>query len=205
MRGERKLSRRQIQRMGALLQLRPEQIQAFEAHLEQDYQDFSVDHFTVMTDWYHYAIYELVTVKDFVFKNEWIAKRLNITPKEAGLAVERLIRVGLLKIDEKGTIRQSTPFATTVNYPFTTEFLRQHQKQLLGLSTQALDSVPLELRDHSATVFAINTEGIPAAKALIKKFRRKLCAQLQKNSERDAVYQVQISFFPVTPVEGKRS
>ena len=59
----------------------------------------------------------------------------------------------------------------------------------------------MELRDQSSMTFAMNTKQLNEVKKRIKNFRRGLCAFLQKTKDRDAVYQLGISFYPVTNIK----
>jgi hypothetical protein len=58
----------------------------------------------------------------------------------------------------------------------------------------------MELRDQSSMTLAMNTKQLNVAKKRIKNFRRNLCTFLQKTKDRDAVYQLGISFYPVTNI-----
>ena len=53
----------------------------------------SIDKFSVISEWYHYAILELTYVSGFKADYKWIARKLSITVEEAKVAIERLIRL----------------------------------------------------------------------------------------------------------------
>lgn len=55
------------------------------------------DHFKIISDWYHFAIVELMTTQNFRSDLIWISKKLNITLIESTEAIERLTRLGLIK------------------------------------------------------------------------------------------------------------
>ena len=139
-----------------------------------------------------------MTVKGFKQNPVWIAKKLGISSSEAQKAVDRLKRVGFIHEKADGTWLQETPFMTTTGNTFTADSFRKHQKEILELSFLALENTPFDLRDHSGMTFAINTKQIPEAKKRIAKFRRELCNFLQKDLDRQAVYQLSVAFFPLS-------
>jgi uncharacterized protein (TIGR02147 family) len=163
-------------------------------------QELTLDAFQVIADWYHYAIFELVTLKDFRPEPRWMAKILGISVSEVHVAIERLFRLGLLQKDpETGYWTQGSPLITTTGNPFTAAAFRKLQAQVLHMALVALEEVPIEERDQTSMTMAIPVSKIPEAKERIKKFRREFCAGLQDNdANRDSVYQLGISFYPLT-------
>jgi uncharacterized protein (TIGR02147 family) len=161
-------------------------------------QNLSLDTFELIADWFHYGIFELVTTDEFREDPKWIAARLGITPAEAGQAIARLERLELLIRDRRGDLRQGPDLISTTKNDFTTKALRLQQSQLMQLAQLAMEEISMDQRDQSAMTMAIDSDDLPYVKDRIKKFRRKLCADLQKKNKRDSVYQLLISFFPLT-------
>ncbi|MBK9322839.1 MAG: TIGR02147 family protein [Bdellovibrionaceae bacterium] len=60
-----------------------------------------VDTWKVIGNWYHAGILELSKVQNFQSEPRWIAKALGISPKEARQACDRLVRLGILRLDGK--------------------------------------------------------------------------------------------------------
>jgi uncharacterized protein (TIGR02147 family) len=161
--------------------------------------ELSLDAFQLIADWYHYAIFEMVTMKDFVPKPRWIAKALGISVNEVHLALERLERLELIRIDETGNFQQGQPLITTTGNPFTAVAFRKLQTHVLQMALSALEEVPMEARDQTSMTMAINSKKLPEAKERIKQFRRQLCDFLQEDTdERDSVYQLGVSLYPLT-------
>lgn len=204
LRGKRSLTKKMVSKLAKSLDLTPSQLNGFlkgpakSEETTQEYQQLSLDTYTLISDWYHYAIFELLTVRHFKQDAAWIAQTLNISTTEAQNALDRLKRTGLLVVDSKGLWKQGATHVTTVNNEFTAAAFRNLQKGLLQLSLNALEQTPFELRDHSSMTMAIHTKRIPEAKKRIRKFRRELCEWLQTDSDRNAVYEMVLSFFPVT-------
>lgn len=55
----------------------------------------------LMSEWSGYAILELVRLSDFRPDSRWIAKVLGISPDEVNIALQRLLRLGLLEMSDK--------------------------------------------------------------------------------------------------------
>jgi plasmid maintenance system antidote protein VapI len=206
LKGSRAVTPNLVRKLGTRLCLSPEELEQYlplkrkrgARAAPAAETNLTIEVYHLIADWYHYAIFELVTVRGFRRDPRWIARRLGITPAEAHIALERLLRLELVVARADGSLAQGTSFITTVGNPFTDVALRKSQAQILALSAKALEEVPLERRDHSGTCMAIHTRRIPEAKEMIKRFRRELCDHLQQDLDRDAVYQLGVSFYPLT-------
>jgi uncharacterized protein (TIGR02147 family) len=164
-----------------------------------EFQQLTLDAFQIVADWYHYAILELVTVRGFQPNAKWVAKSLGITVGEANAAVERLVRVGMLKVEGKSWV--CTGNHTTIGNAFSAAAFRKLQAQVLAQAQAALENLPMEVRDQSSVTLSIDTQLLAQAKETIRKFRREMVALLQAQGTRpDQVYQLSVSFFPVTQI-----
>jgi len=163
-----------------------------------EFEVIKAEQFRFIADWYHYAILELVSLKEFNSSMPWIAQRLSISEKTAAIAVGRLLSLGLLKSDKKGKIVGLSANATSVVPQGPTAASKEHERQVLEAAKQALEDISIEHRMQSSMTLAIPMSRVPEAKEKIRKFRRELTASLQRPGDRDAVYQLSISFFPLT-------
>jgi uncharacterized protein (TIGR02147 family) len=138
--------------------------------LLQKEKEVSTDYFKLIEGWHHFAILELSTMQDFESDSAWIAKKLGITINEAEIAIDRLLRVGLLEnID--GIFSKKEDFVhTTTDIP--SESIKTYHKQILEKSIDALYFQTIEQRDFSSINFKINKSDIPQIKERIKNFRR---------------------------------
>jgi uncharacterized protein (TIGR02147 family) len=166
----------------------------------QKFNQLSVDTFSIISDWYHDAILELARIPGFEGAPKPISKRLGITVNEARFAIERLVRVGLMKYDSNGFLVESAgDTATTLDVDQTSIALRHLQRQALMLSARALDNVPKADRDHSCLTMAVSKNDLQEAKNRIRAFRHELMAFLQRPGvEYDEVYQLGVSLYPLT-------
>ncbi|MGZ3694297.1 MAG: TIGR02147 family protein [Bdellovibrionota bacterium] len=163
--------------------------------VNDEFENLDLDRFSIIRDWFHFAILELTEVKDFSPEIEWISKRLGIGIAECSAAVQRLMDFGLLQEDAVKGLKQShADLATPSGIP--SRELRDHHSQVLRKAEAALEEVPVAERDISEITMAIDSRKLKEASAWIKDFRRKFCRDLQESAEKDRVYCLAIQFFP---------
>ncbi|MBC7743463.1 MAG: TIGR02147 family protein, partial [Bdellovibrionaceae bacterium] len=165
---QRPVSEELIQQLGVRLQLSPKKIEVFISGtkkpydkknemmaipIEQHYQ-LRLDQITLISEWQHYALLELMKHENFRTDKKWIAEQLGQPPEVIELVIQRLERVGLLKITDKGEWHdQSEGYSTHVlGENLTSNAHRNYQAQVLELSKQALFRTNIHNRDHSTIV-----------------------------------------------------
>lgn len=213
-RGKRGVTVKMFKKISKKLDLTPSEVESFlksirqnqtqvplSTHAAPDYRQLTLDSFQVIADWYHYAILELTAVKGFKGESQWISKKLGISAAEAQSAIERLIRLEYLKIDESGRWLDVSGEITTVGSEFTVSALKRLQRGILEKALTALEETPFEVRDQTSMTMAIDSTLLNEAKLKIKNFRRELCAFLQSSQNKDHVYHMGISLYPVTQIE----
>lgn len=160
------------------------------------------DMFEVMSDWHHFAIMEFVTLDEVKVTPRSIAERFNISTEKSKEYLQRLINLEYLEKKSDDSYILTTPNNTWYHPTKTSKAKKQLQKSLLEESIKSIDSVPYELRDHSSVTIAINKSRMPEIKELLQDVRRKLSVLLQEEGDFDEVYQLNISLFPLTKIEG---
>lgn len=208
--GDRDPSREFISKAAASLRLPIEKLRKVyevqpsdtEARLS-DFKDLMQDQFEVLSDWVHYAIFELMETKDFEPTPKWMSARLGISIFEVERALERL---EALKLIERGTngYKKLVPDIATTSHEFSTLALRNLQRQFLEMAAKSMDEVPFEQRSQTTMVMAIDPRRIKEAKEKIKKFRFEMLGYLQESQNMSEVYNLTIGFYPVTKVRSKK-
>jgi plasmid maintenance system antidote protein VapI len=165
-----------------------------------EYKILQEDQKEIVSKWSHYAILELAKTEDFKPNSKWIAQRLGLTVLEVDIALRRLERLGLIVKDGKN-LEISSKEHTTVGSQVSGKDLSMLQSDLLKKSLDALDMIPIEVRDQSTMTFTMDLADIDFAKEEIKKFRRSLCRKLEKRSKPKQVYNLNISLIPLTNIE----
>ena len=169
----------------------------------ESFQQITIDSFAVISEPYHYGLLELMKTEGFKWDPKWLAHRLKVTVSEINIAMERLERVGLLERDEKGKLYDpTTGFSTDIREGLSSHAQRRFQERSLEQAISAVQVVPVHLRDNTSMTMAMNAKDLPKAKRMIKEFRRQFCSQIESNPSLDEVYQLTISFVPLTNSPG---
>jgi len=156
----------------------------------------STDEFRVLADWYHLAILSLAEIKGFQSNPEWISKRLSISKHEVKSAIDTLLRLGLLKQIASGQLKiTGKQFTTTNDIPDAS--IRKNHAQSLELALDALESIPVELREFSASVIAADPNLLPEAKQRLRELRREIAKILEGGTKKE-VYRLSIQLFPLS-------
>lgn len=208
--GKRAITKKSMEKLGLALGLSLAEIQNYQeapttnqtekVQQQAAYQQLTIDQFAIMSDWYHYAILELIKIEGFPHTTQDFARALGITKSEANIAVERMFRVGLLE-DTHGRLKEiNGGFATNISGTLTSAGSKKLQKQILEQSIEALMTLPIDVRNHTSMTMAIDPKLLPEAIERIKKFRRELSEFLETQGTPSEVYQMSLSLFPITQI-----
>lgn len=209
MNGQRPLTKKTFAKISPYLSLSPVQVSNLmesmgeKAHLNLKFDNLDPDRFQLISDWYHFAILELSTVQGIVLNPKSVSACLEISIHEAKVALERLQRLGLLNQENELSPAPVRNFST-LGPKFASEANRNQQRQILQMAIRALDEIPIEHRNQSSVTLAIPMSRLNEAKAKITAFRREFSRDLQRHGERDSVYHLSISFYPVTVSHPKK-
>ncbi len=200
--GKRPLSLKARKRMIERLQLSPrEQLELLEdvsivRKSNGDHHQLGTDAFHLISDWWHFAILNLVKTVGFKPETAWIATRLGIPQTVAKEAWLRLFRLGYLQKTSKGkVVRKISKFKTSEDVLDLS--LRRSHMEDTKLVAKALLDVPIEEREVNSVTLAIPSKEMARAKDLIRKFQDDFC-DLIEGEPSDDVYRLTIAFFPLT-------
>lgn len=204
--GKRSLSPNMYLKLAGKLDLSPTEFKLYNPfnHSQSDSDRFNAiepEVFEIIADWVHFAILELTHLDNFRPNIKWIAKKLSVQELHVKLAVGRLLKLNLLKIEESGNWIDVSDTLTTTNSPFTNSAFKKLQRGILDQAHKALNEVEFEQRDQSSMTMAVDSHQLQKAKEIIKKFRREICELMQATPKRNAVYQLSVSLFPITEKE----
>lgn len=199
--GKRKISKNIIKIICDKLSASPRErcffgLSSQDGNVDTDYYQVHMDTFSVISDWYHYAILELTFTPGFKSDAKWIAKKLSITVEEAKAAVERLKRLGLL-LEENGSLIKASRFLTNSAEVNTSAAHQQLQRQIVEKALVAIDEVSAEEKDITSMTMAIDLSNLENARELIRRFRREMCSLLE-DGEQTQVYHLGIQLYPVS-------
>ncbi|MES2770045.1 MAG: DUF4423 domain-containing protein [Bdellovibrionota bacterium] len=211
---KRALTEKLKKKIGLALNMTPAQINSYHGKRhgntskdkvdDVDYKQLSLDSFCIISDWYHYAILQLIKTRDFTNEPAWIASRLGLKVTQVKLALARLKRVGIIESDNQNNLKDLTEGSTThLKINFTNDELRSFQIKALEKAIDSLKRVPINYRDNTSMTMAINKSTLPEIKDEIKKFRRQLTKKFESYENPDEVYQLAISMTPLTEITKK--
>jgi uncharacterized protein (TIGR02147 family) len=206
LRGRRALGVRTIERVSARLGFSVEQCQAFivaererrrnpddsQRHVRRLGRDITI----LLSDWRHFAILELTRLESFQTDSRWLARVLGCTVDEINIAVQRLIRFGLLEMTN--TSRWTTR-APSLSLSFA-DFIDAIASQLVDLSMSDASGNRRDLRprDRSTTTLAVDSRRVNAAIEIMERCRSDVTKMLSAGDQQDDVYRLEISLIPVT-------
>lgn len=167
-----------------------------------DYRLIEDDQFHAISHWYYYAILEILEIDDAIHTLDWISKKLGISKPITKTAIDRMARLGFVEKKNRKWIDKTGGKTTALGKELTSAARRIHQKELLQKGIEALEATPIDLRDQSSMTMAINKSEIPKVKELVTEFRRNLSRYLNSSKNKDEVYNLVISFYPVTKPGG---
>ncbi|MBF0363185.1 MAG: TIGR02147 family protein [Oligoflexia bacterium] len=163
--------------------------------------ELAMDQYHLISEWYHFAILSLAEIENFRSDVKWIASRLGIKIPEAKAAINRLLKLGLIKEDEKGNL-----ISTGIQYKTTDEVanlaIRRAHVRNLELAQNSLEKYGVSERDFTSRTFAIDVSKLPEAKKLIRKFREDMSNLLEVGNKTE-VYTVCINLFPLSDLHFK--
>jgi len=159
------------------------------------------DVFRMIADWHYLAVWSLAKVKNNQASPDWIAKRLGLTREQAEDAVERLIRLKLVRKAHGRLQRTSNSLSTTVDIP--SAAIRKHHSQNLRLADESLQRDPVERREFGSVTMSVNPEKLAQAKAILLKTRKKI-SDLLETGEPTEVYTLSFQLFPLTKLNNSQ-
>jgi uncharacterized protein (TIGR02147 family) len=157
----------------------------------------ALEQFRLISDWFHFAILELLELHDFHSNVAFLSKRLigDLPVVVLREAVGRLINQGLVKVTPNGWRKAKGKPKVGDQVP--SEAIKQHHHQMLGLGALALNEQPLEQRDFRSSSIAIHQDDLNKAKKWIQELHRKLQG-LAVSKTADEVFVFNSQFFSLT-------
>lgn len=205
--GKRALSYKQALKIASSLNMRPAETSALleclgnsdknpkKVSVPQSELVLQEEIFTLITEWYHYAILSLIRTDDFDPRPKVIARRLGISSIEASTALRRLENLNLIQKQKGSWQRTYEPITTSWDIP--SSALRKAHEQDLQQAITALYEVPAKEREISSFTFPSSPSMVPKAKKQIRNFLKKLSKQMESGKCTE-VYNLNIQLIPVT-------
>lgn len=157
-----------------------------------------VDTFQAISDWYHLAIIQLIEMPIFKEDPKWIARALNISAAEAASAIDRLLRIGILFRDERGTLKRVDETIVVQNKA-PSDAVRKFQEQIIEKARAALLTRPQNERTVSSGMVCVRRSDFDEIRTKIRRFSTRLLNEAEASpKDKEAVYCLSIQYFEVT-------
>lgn len=156
-----------------------------------------IDEYRIISDWSYSAILSILDIPDCNGTVGDLYERLQgkVPRSEIEAKILRLKSLGLVKV-EKGVLRP-TYKKTFTRDDVSNAGVKEYHKQTLSLAQEAIDEVPLDLREFQSYAVSLDSKNIKKLKQLIRQFIGQIDTESQKGIA-DQVYQLNIQFFQLT-------
>ncbi|NJL23805.1 MAG: TIGR02147 family protein [Calothrix sp. SM1_5_4] len=151
--------------------------------------------FALVSEWYHFAILNLLECDGFEWKASWISRRLGISLIQARMAMDLLLRLGLVRREKDRYIGKNEVVLSPREIP--SAAVRNHHRQILEKAIQALEGQALTERDITGSGFALDPACLPAIKKELSEFQDRLVAKYSAGSKTE-VYFLEVALFKLT-------
>lgn len=202
--GKRKISAKLAKRLADRLELGPAERKRLgigESLPREPEFLLSADTFQLISDWWHFAILNLTLVEGFRSNTAWIAARLGLPFGKTKEAIERLIRLGLLKKDRNGRLTRTHKALRTSDHVRDLAVRKAHRSDLM-LIERSLENVPIQLRDLSSVTFTLDPGMLPSLVAILRDFQDEFMERAESVKGKE-VYRLAMHLFPLTRVESQ--
>lgn len=149
--------------------------------------------FQVVSDWYHYALLELIDVDTKYQDHKTAAKALGIDTKTVKESWERLIQVGLA--EKKDGVYKASSLATFAGEDIPSAALRNYHAGLISKSLIAQEEQTIDKKEFISIVFSFKSEDMKAIKDELYQFQVDLTNRYAQKKNKDSVYCLSTQLF----------
>jgi predicted transcriptional regulator len=150
---------------------------------------YKVESFFEISDWYHFAIVEILKTKKNISAEE-IARRFGLSVMEVEFSLRALLRAGLVAKKKSGYVAVDDYIVPAIS----SSAIRKFHTQMLGKAQHAIAEQPMEAREMRSLTFAFDPAEKAAAAAMIKEFMQKFEKKFSGRKSKK-VYQLSLAFF----------
>lgn len=159
--------------------------------------------FKVIAEWYHAAILQMTELKHFVPDSHWISTALQVSPERTRLAIERLMKLGLLANEGGRWVQSPELMVTESDIPNTA--IRRYHKDMMRKAFRAIDETSIDRRFIQSMTLAIPSDRYRDVCEKIQTLLKEAW-ELSESSdnglfEKDKLYSINIQFFPLISEE----
>lgn len=167
-----------------------------QTHPQKGFRLIEQDQFRAISNWYHYAILEMVELKLFSEDYNLMSQlfEFSVTEYELREAVQTLLRLGLLQRNKYGKLIR-VPGPITTGSDQADEGLKIYHEQTLKNAADSLRTQISVEREVVGLTLCIKSSRLPEAKKRLRGFVEDFCREFDGGSASDQVYQLESCFF----------
>ncbi len=205
MRGERPFTPRMLSKIGDTLNLDPNdrnRLLNIKVPRSDNSHQVSLDIFSIISDWYHYGILNLMKLPDFKSNKKWIAKRLGISELQVSLAIERLIRIEFIEEDSKGNWTRAIGDIEIDNQMYSGA-CKKFQGQVLDKAKESLENDSFHERAVESFTLVMDSSKINYARKRLREVSKELSNEFEGLGGHTEVYNLGIQIYPISKSKNK--
>lgn len=150
-------------------------------------------------DWYNIALRELINILPVKMKSTDLARLLLPSPKPNDIrkSFNLLLRLGLVKRNEEGTLQLVEKLVTTPD-EWTSTTIHAFQIAMAELGRQALDRFPKSERNISTSTLSLSPEGYRKTVQALQRVQQEIAEIAGSDNDPDRIYEVNLQLFPLS-------
>lgn len=162
-----------------------------------NHKTLNVEIFKVISDWYHFTIFELSKTPDFKSDIKWIARKIGISVSDTKSAIDRLIKVGLLHKSANDNLVPGENFELQTSDDISLIAIKKHHEQILSKAKESL-LLPVDVREFQSLQFLLNPKDLKAAKLMVRNFINEFEETFKNKKNSTEVFQLSLQCFALT-------
>jgi uncharacterized protein (TIGR02147 family) len=166
-------------------------------HRRRNVVTLDVELFRAISEWYHVVLMEMTNLKDVNFDPRVLAPQLGITAVEVNAALQRLVKLGLIKKGADRKYQKSESQAVFASAE-KNQALRKFHQQMLGLASNAPETQKPADRFVGSETFVFDEKLIPEANAILEDCFDKMIELSNRSKTKKRVYHFGMQLFSVT-------
>ena len=161
--------------------------------------------FKTISEWYHLPIICLIELPEFQENTKWIAQRLKLDPRVVKPAIQRLLKLGMIKRDPRGRLRSAGDFFTNAE-GLPSSALRTFHQQIIAKAHEAVEEQNTQERFLSTLVLPVDDDEMVEAQIFIQQFLNDFKKRFSRTStSKKEVYALALQYFSLTDLHPEES
>lgn len=153
------------------------------------------EQFEYYSRWYSIPIRELAGLPGFLEDPKWIAGQIisPITPEEAKIAFDNLIKLNLLTRHPSGQITQTEAVVVTDD-EVSAFSVGQFHREMLKRAAESISAIPAKEREISAVTLGLSPETAKRVKTILQNMRKRILEIAAQEEMPSRVYEINFRY-----------